>query len=155
MGDKKSIWKTKPKVLVDTSFLLPAIGISVEKEILDTIKYFQLIEVYYLEVCISEAMWIVLKVVSPNNLDVVREGIEAIRDTYKQLVPPSGAYIKAYEIYRKGHKDYIDDLIYATSLEKKIALLTTDYKFINFLKENNYPIDNIITPRDLKHILAK
>ena len=155
MRDKKSIWKAKPKVLVDTSFLLSAIGISVEKEILDTIKYFRLVEVYYLEVCILEAMWIVLKVVSPNNLDVVREGMEAIRDTYKQLVPPPEAYIKAYEIYRKGHKDYIDDLIYTTSLEEKIALLTTDYEFINFLKENNYPVDNIITPRDLKHILAK
>lgn len=153
MRDKKSTWKAKLKVLVDTSFLLPAMGIDVEQEILDAIKYFRRIEVYYLEVCVLEAMWIVLKVVSSNNLDVVKEGIKAIRDTYKQLIPPPEAYIKAYEVYHKGHRDYIDNLIYATSLEKKIALLTIDYEFINFLKKNSYLINNIITPKDLKRIL--
>lgn len=155
MKDKKNTPRAKLRVLIDTSFLLPAMGIDVKEEIIDTIKYFRLVEVYYLEICILEAMWIVLKIVSPDDLDVIKEGIKAIRDTYKQLTPPPKAYIKAYEIYHKGHKDYIDNLVYSTSLEKNINLLTIDYEFINFLKNSGYSIDNIITPKDLKRIVNR
>ncbi len=38
------------KVLIDTTFLLPALGIDVEEEAMDVIPLFRKIKVYYLEV---------------------------------------------------------------------------------------------------------
>ena len=51
------------KVLVDTMFLLPALGFEVEEETMEVIRLFHEIEVYYLEVELLEAMWKALKVV--------------------------------------------------------------------------------------------
>lgn len=71
------------KVLVDTSFLLPALGMEVEKEVSEAIRYFHYVEVYYAEVSILEAMWKVLKIIPPEELKTVEKGIEAIRNTYR------------------------------------------------------------------------
>ena len=45
-------------VLVDTSFLLPALGIEVENDVLDAIRLFTKgIEALYIEAALLEAMW--------------------------------------------------------------------------------------------------
>jgi len=137
------------RLLVDTSFLLPALGVEVEKNVVKAIEQFHLYDICYLEISLLEAMWCILKLIPPSKLDVVEKGIEAIRESYELLKLPSRAYIKAYEIYSRGHKDYIDNLIYATSTILGLNFLTIDLQFINFLKSRNYPIDNIVTPRDL------
>ena len=40
----------RPRILIDTTFLLPALGVEVEKEAMDVIRLFERAEVYYLEV---------------------------------------------------------------------------------------------------------
>jgi len=42
------------KVLIDTSFLLPALGVEVEKEVTEAIKNFKKAEVFYLEESLLE-----------------------------------------------------------------------------------------------------
>jgi len=83
-------------------------------------------------------------------LDRVKEGIEAIMETYKQVTPQPEAYIDAYKLYLEGHGDYIDNLIYATSQRLHLPLLTVDREFINFLKEKGYSIRNIVIHDEIK-----
>jgi len=56
LSNKESISRNKPKIIVDTSFLLPAMGISTDEEIMKTTNHFYKFEVHYLEVSILEAM---------------------------------------------------------------------------------------------------
>lgn len=56
-------------MLVDATFLLPALGVEVEEEVMRAIGLFRKLEVYYLEVGILEAMWKILKVVPPEKLE--------------------------------------------------------------------------------------
>jgi predicted nucleic-acid-binding protein len=134
------------KVLIDTSFLLPALGVEVEKEVTEAIKNFQNAEVFYLEESLLEAMWKVLRVVAPEELKIVEEGLNAIRNTYKVLLPRSSSYARAYTLYRKGHRDLIDNLLYAVSIDEKIFFLTIDRTFIRFLKLAKEDTSLILTP---------
>lgn len=128
-------------------------GIDAEKEVIEAIKYFPMAEIYYLEASILEAMWKIAKLVPPDKVDRVREGIEAIVDTYKLATPNSEAYIEAYRLYHEGHRDYIDNLLYATSKKLGLILLTIDEEFIDFLKEKGHPTDNIIKPIEIERLV--
>jgi len=148
LKNKERSLKNK-KLLVDTSFLLPALGIKVEENVMRTIEFFHQYEICYMEVSILEAMWSILKLIPHDKLNIIERGIEAIRESYELVNPPPKAFIKAYEIYLNGHRDYIDNLIYATSIIQGLSLLTIDQQLINFLKRKNYPTENIITPEGL------
>ncbi len=153
MNSRKNTLRSKPKLLVDTSFLLPAMGVDLEKEILEAIECFRMVEVHYLEVSILEAMWKIAKVVPIGELDLVKEGIEAITETYKRVSPPPEAYVAAYKLYHEGHRDYIDNLLYTTSQELNLLLLRMDREFIAFLGEKGLSLGNILTPDGLKRML--
>jgi predicted nucleic acid-binding protein len=140
----------KTKILVDTSFLLPALGIDVEEEVYKAIRHFRRFDVYYTELEILEAIWKILRIFDRTKLYRILLGLESIKRTYKILEIPSKAYLEAIEIYDRGHKDYIDALLYTTAKHSNIPLLTIDFTFIDFLKENSYQIENIIiTPAEL------
>ena len=146
----------RARILVDTTFLLPALGIGVEEDAEKAIQYFRKFEVYYLEVGLLEAMWKVLKIVPAAKLSRVRMGITAIRRTYHLLVPRAESFVEAYRIYQTGHRDYIDALHYAVAKTENIPLLTIDRHFIDFLKEHGYPINGLVyTPRDIEELLRK
>jgi len=42
--------------LADTSFLLPAMGVEVEREVIKAIEHFREVKVCYIETCMSEAL---------------------------------------------------------------------------------------------------
>jgi predicted nucleic acid-binding protein len=140
----------KTKILIDTSFLLPAFGIDVEEEVYKAIRHFRRFDVYYIELEILEAIWKILRIFDRTKLYRIFLGLESIKRTYKILEIPSKAYLEAIEIYDRGHKDYIDALLYTTAKHSNIPLLTIDFTFIEFLKKNGYQIKNIIiTPDEL------
>ena len=146
---------SRVSIIVDTSFLLPALGVEVEEECMEVILLFRKAEVWYLEAALLEAMWKILKLVGGEKLDRVRRGLEAIRASYRVAEPPPEAYIKAVEIFHKGHRDYINALHYATASAMGVPFLTIDYKFIDFLRSAGYRVvDVVITPRELKKRLG-
>lgn len=146
----------KPRVLVDTTFLLPALGVEVEEEALKAIKLFRKLEIYYIEIGIIEAMWKILKVMSPEHLDIIRVGLDSIRKTYNRLDIPVEAYLEAYRIYSEGHRDYIDALYYSTAKTSKIPWLTIDEEFIKFLEQHNYEIEGVVyTLENLEKVPVK
>ena len=144
--------KSALKVLVDTSFILPALGVEVEKEVMDTIPHFRRFEVYYSELSILEAMWKILKITRPENLSKVITGIESVHASYKHLPIPSGAFIRAVELYKRGHSDYIDNLLYSTAQSSNLRFLTIDQSFIEFLEKNGEH-GHIITPKEITRVI--
>lgn len=145
----------RPRVLIDTTFLLPALGVEVEEEAMKAISLFRRLEVYYLEVGVLEAMWKILKVVSPEHLDVIRVGLDSMRNTYNRLDVPVEAYVEAYRIYYEGHRDYIDALHYSTAKISGIPWLTIDDEFIEFLRQRNYITAGVVyTLEDLEKTIA-
>lgn len=146
----------KPRVLVDTTFLLPALGIEVEEEAMKAVSLFRRFVVYYLELGLLEAMWKIVEIVPIEYVDVVAQGLDAIRNTYKKLDIPTQAYVEAYMIHNKGHRDYIDTVYYSTAKTQNVPLLTIDYDFIEFLRKHGYQVDELVyTPRDLEKLLQK
>ena len=146
--------KGKHKILVDTTFLLPALGIEVEKEAMEVIKYFRGLNIYYTEFGLLEAMWKVIKLISPESTGVVELGLKAIENTYSMLKPSSEAFLKAWEIFLKGHKDFIDTLYYSTAVLTRIPFLTIDKEFIKFLTGKGYLTEGIIyTPANIEELL--
>ena len=146
--------QVKPSILIDTTFLMPALGVGVEKDAEEIIPYFRKINVYYLEIGLLEAMWKIIKIAPQDKLDRVKIGIEAIRNTYNLMKPSPRSYIEALMIYRKGHRDYIDALHYTTAKDANIPLLTIDQEFIEFLKKHGYDIEKtILKPEYLKRIV--
>jgi len=140
----------RTKILIDTSFLLPAFGIDVEEEVYKAIRHFRRFDVYYTELELLEAFWKILRIFDRTKLDRILLGLESIKRTYKILEIPSKAYLEAVEIHDRGHKDYIDALLYATAKYSNIPLLTIDFTFIELLKKNGYQTKNIIiTPDEL------
>jgi len=137
------------RILIDTTFLLPALGIEVEPEALEAIKYFHDLRVHYLEASLLEALWRMLKLVSEDGLELVRIGIEAIRTTYHRLDPPAEAHIEAYRLYHEGHRDYIDNLLYSTSKTMNLPLLTIDRELRDFIEMRGHPTENLISLSDL------
>jgi len=139
----------KKRILVDTTFLLPALGIEVEEEALEVIPMFRNFEVYYLEVALLEALWKILRIVDRRKFDRVKLGLEAIRNTYRVVTPPPDAFIDAIRIYDLGHRDIIDNLHYTTAKTLNIPWLTIDYKFIEFLESKGFETKGVvITPKE-------
>ena len=137
------------KILLDTSFLLPTLGVDVEKEVYEVMGVLRKFETYYLEVGLIEAFWVVIRKVDRKDMDVVEEGLKAIRKTYKLLKTPIEAYIKAVKIYDLGHRDFIDAIHYTTALHTGIKWLTIDKTFVNFLNEHDLRKDVVLLPENL------
>jgi len=152
LRNRGSILERK-RILVDTTFLLPALGIEVEEEALEVISMFRNFDVYYLEIALLEALWKILKIVNRKKFDRVKLGLEAIRNTYRVVIPPPDAFIDAIRIYDLGHRDIIDNLHYTTAKSLNIPWLTIDYRFIEFLESKGFETDGVIlTPRNLKYL---
>ncbi|MBS7637477.1 PIN domain-containing protein [Candidatus Bathyarchaeota archaeon] len=145
MNNRRGI-SAPTRILVDTSFLLPALGLEVEGEVYEAIKHFHRVEVCYIEACMLEAMWKVLKLVSEREVDLVKRGIEAIRNSYTIVTPGAIAFSEAYSLYHEVHKDFIDNLLYAVSYEHKIPFLTIDRKFIQILESKGKDTSNLVIP---------
>jgi len=140
---------TNKEILVDTTFLLPALGIDVEEEVYRAIEKFGKYEICYLDVSLLEAMWVILKKVDFKYKNLIKTGLESIKNNYKKLDITSEHLIKAWEIYEKAHNDFIDNLLYAVSIIEKKPLLTLDKKLKKNLKNAGYPVANIIFPNEL------
>jgi PIN domain nuclease of toxin-antitoxin system len=61
------------------------------------------------------------------------------------LIEPDSEDLRIiYTVSKKGWKDIFDSLLYATSIRKKLPLLTLDKEFVEFLANNGFDINNII-----------
>ena len=139
--------ESKIRILLDTTYLLPIVGVDVEgvRETLEALeKLYRLgrVEIYYTPFNMLELVGKLSRI----NYDKrrVELGLKSIREAFRVTQPTSAGYLRALELRRKGFKDTIDLLLYTTSRTRMLRFLTRDAKLIDFLENVGEDTSSII-----------
>jgi len=140
------------KLLLDSTYLLPIVGVEVEgvKNILILLKKLRdenIAEYYYTPFNLFEIIGKLSKL--KYDPDRVAAGLTAIEEEFKIIQPNREGYLKALALRAKGYRDLIDLLLYTTSQTTNLMLLTRDYTLIEFLKKNHEDTSNIVDEKKL------
>lgn len=114
--------KNTLRILLDTFFILPTLGIDVAKIVLDGLKKLSQIrvEIYYSRFSVLEPLWIAAKFIRNLTFDIERftYGLKSIVQSgrYKCVNETPETFVKALELYELGHKDLIDNILYANAI---------------------------------------
>ena len=153
------------KVLLDSTYLLPSFGVDVEG--LSNEHVVQLREAavkgtvrFY---CLS-VVWVEVIGKICREKERLKKDIDDIVDIavkslmksgfYEWLAPTMDAIKLAFKLRTLGHRDNIDNLLYATSAVNGIQLLTMDHDLKNFLSKNNFKVDGLINHENLLKMLG-
>ena len=126
------------RVLLDTSLLLPTLGIDVEKadKILKRLREHEL---YYSDFSILECLWVInsLKKKGKFDRESFETGITSIFECYGKAEINAEIILGAFRIYEMRHKDIIDCLLYSTALHSNMKFASLDDELKKFVKNNN------------------
>lgn len=138
-------------VLLDTSFLLPIIGFETSDRVMRAFQKLGFYELYYSEISILEALWKIVKVVKgvEEELSRIEEGIRAIRESMRHASVNGEAVKNAIHMYKLGHRDMVDNLLYSIAVSNKLKLLTVDEDLVGFVKKHGLVREYIVTPEEL------
>lgn len=156
---------TAVKVLLDSTYLLPSFGIEVEGLLDEHIMQLREAAVkgkvkFY---CLS-VVWVEVigKVYRESQRLKTDTGLEEVLDIavksllesrfYRWIQPTCEAVKLAFKLRKLGHRDNVDNLLYATSLTNNMVFLTMDEDLKDFLIEHGYKTDNLM---DHTHLLMK
>jgi len=151
---------TALKVLLDSAYLLPSFGIEVEglqnehivqlreAVIKDKIRF------YCLTVVWVEVIGKVFRESQRLKLDIeeiLDVTIKSLLESgfYEWIQPTSEAVKLAFKLRKLGHRDNIDNLLYATSITNNMIFLTMDENFKNFLLKEGYKVNNLMNHTQL------
>ena len=140
------------KILLDTSCLLPILGFETSQRIMKVYRKIVGYELFYSDLSILEALWKALKVVKGTDEEIsrIKGGITAIEKTLKYVNINGDAVANAVKMYKLGHKDMIDNILYSISYMRNLKFLTVDGDLVRFLEKHNLPRNIIITPEELE-----
>ncbi|RLI28015.1 hypothetical protein DRO58_03095 [Candidatus Bathyarchaeota archaeon] len=124
-------------ILLDTGYLLPLFGVSVDLEMFDELfpRLLEEFEVLYNPVSLVEGKWIALKIafrqpfLKDRLLKAYRLGLKSLLsdDRLKQTELTSPEIEEVADILlEKGVRDYFDRVVYATAVVHEATLLTED-----------------------------
>ena len=126
------------KVLLNTSFILPTLGIDVGREVeinlkkLDEVKA----EIYYSRFSILESLWVAAKLMKNQAFNMERfiQGLKRVMESgrYIKVEENAQTFIDAFKFYKLGHSDIIDNVLYATSMNFSLKFLTLDEELKEF-----------------------
>ena len=141
-------------VLLDTSFILPSLGIDVGKEVSEGLKGLVDIkaEIHYSHFSILESLWVAARLSTNATFDAesfslgLRSIIEG--DRYMKVKEDSKTFNDALKLHMLGHKDMIDNILYANTTRLNIKLLTLDNELKNFIRERGLK-NTLIAPDEL------
>ena len=151
------------RILLDSTYLLPTFGIEVRglsDEDLQGMRELLLrgeAEFFCLPITWIELIGKIHREAERAGIDAMGRVEEAVKSLmeggYYQWIDPSAEdVIMAFKLRRLGHRDIIDNLLYAASITRNMILLTMDRELKEFLKKNGYKIDHLI---DHKTLLRK
>ncbi len=143
------------RILLDSTYLLPTFGIEVKELSDEDLRAMrELLLKGEAEFFCSSITWIEL--IGKVHREAERAGIDAterFREAAKSLME-SGYYrwispsvediMIAFKLRKLGHRDIIDNLLYAASITKNMILMTMDRELKEFLKRNGYRTDHLI-----------
>jgi predicted nucleic acid-binding protein len=125
------------RILLDTSFLLPIVGVRV-REVESTLhRLWNLyrngrVELYYTDLNLLEIAWRLNKL----NYDpsIVEIGLRSIERSMVKAETRPLLLLKALELKRRGFRDVIDLVLYLTAKDNNLPFLTLDEALIKFLE---------------------
>ena len=138
-------------LLPDTSLLLPILGFETSSAIMEAFERLGFYTLHYSELSLLEASWKIVKVIKGSEEEISRviEGVKAIRNTMNSVSIDEESFECAIKMYKLGHKDMIDNLLYSMAIAKKLRLLTVDKELIEFVRRHGLPRERIVTPEEL------
>lgn len=151
MGKKlQEILSEVDSLILDTSFLLPYIGIRVKGIDEEISNYLEGIKLYYPYILLPELIGVIFKVSKKYRFE--RIPIEALNglntiiygNDIRLLTPKSEDIEIAYDLIRKGLNDLFDALLYSTSIRTRIKVITGDKTLLNFLENKGFNTENIL-----------
>jgi len=134
-----------PKVIIDTSYLLPIFGVEVKTKIklVDILRSY--IKIYYNPISLVEIKWVLYRIVRRGLLPLdearksYREGLDVLfRDKRFRQTSLTSSSIEeiADKLEDLGLRDYFDRLIAATAIAGEYKLITEDKELIKILKDD-------------------
>jgi len=143
--------KVSTRILLDTTFLLPTLGINV-KDYDEVYKKLKNYVVYISRYSILEALWVLnsFKKRGYYNEKTVREGLDSLllNNRFMKIDETPEALILSMKLYDLGHRDLIDNLLYSIAYTSDLLFLTVDDKFMKFIEKIKMK-DIFITPEML------
>jgi len=142
------------KVLLDTSFILPTLGIDVGEEVSVGLKKLANIkaELYYSSFSILEALWVAARLTKTPTFNIGRfsHGLRSIIESgkYGKVEEDSETFKESLRLHMLGHKDIIDNILYATSTQLNLKLLTLDTELGEFIRQKGLR-DTLISPSQI------
>ena len=128
------------RVLLDTSFILPTLGVDTGPEALRSLKRLGEADakINYSSFSILESLWTLARSIQKETFDLetFRLGLRSIMESgrYNKLVEDSEVFSEALKIYKLGHKDMIDNILYTSSVRLDLQLLTLDRNLKDFIE---------------------
>ena len=150
-------------VLLDSTYLLPSFGIEVEGLADEHIRALRetwsrgLVRFYCLSVVWVEVIGKVCREARRSGVevgDVVNTAIRSLLESgvYEWVNPTPDAIKLAFKLRLAGHKDVIDNLLYATSITRNMVFLTMDKALRDFLVKHGFGVENLM---DHERLLRK
>jgi hypothetical protein len=139
------------RVLLDTTFILPTLGIDTGEWVSKGLKRLGQIEadIYCSRFSILEALWVAARVSGNGDLDAesFRHGLRSILegDRYTRVEEDSETFNEALRLYMLGHRDTIDNILYASSIRLNLKLLTLNAELGEFIHNKGLK-DTLIAP---------
>ena len=154
------------KVLLDSTYILPSFGIEVDglsDEHLAQLRQARIngkVRFYCLSVVWVEVLGKVYresKRLKVDIEDIVKIAVTSLLESgfYEWIHPSSDTIRLAFKLRMLGHKDNIDNLLYATSLTNNMIFLTMDDDLKEFLLEHGYETNNLMNHRSLLNKLEE
>jgi len=148
--------------VVDSTYMLPSLGISVkglEAEDIQLIsKFRESVEYCYPAPLLVELVAKAAKEASKRGLkSLPKEAVDGFRALLAglgvavELPEPNGLELAA-ELWMRGHRDIMDDMAYAHAVKTQAYLMTLNEAFRRFLSEKGYSLDVVITHRELENV---
>jgi len=123
------------KVLLDTSLLLPTLGIEVRgaERLLERLWGHEL---YYSELSILEAIWVALSLARRGVLDrdLFEWGLQSVFEGYRRAELSPEVVMMGLELYELGHRDIVDCLLYSTALSYGMRFASLDRELREFVR---------------------
>jgi len=145
-----------PKVLLDTSFILPSLGIDAGEEVPKGLRRLAEVraEIYYSSFSILESLWVATRLSTSTTIDEesFSLGLRSIIEGggYRKVEEDSKTFSDALRLYVLGHKDMIDNILYASSINFNLKLLTLDKELKEFIDARELK-DTLVSPNQLAH----
>ena len=146
----------KNRILLDSTYLLPMLGVKV-RGTEDTLRKLKRLRddkkaaFYYTPFSLLEVLGKISK--TRYNASLVAMGLTAINEEFQLATPTLEGYLKALHLKSMGFKDLIDLLLYTTALTNNLLFLTRDERLIDFLKLHGQDTSPILREDELGELL--